>query len=115
LSSRFDRNLISIVAREKNDSLAVKGRKPLREVRTLFEKGGFRCLEDIEIRDIGGKLLSDLDLLAYRDDDAFFFQSKVLSIPDTPYESWRGDQTLLSAAFQMDVVLLHRSQVQQAC
>jgi hypothetical protein len=115
LNSRFDRNLISIVAREKNDSLAVKGRKPLRALRTLFEKGGYRCLEDIEIRDSGGKLLTDLDLLAYRDQDAFFFQSKVLSIPDTPYESWRVDQTLLSAAFQTDVVLDHRSQVEVAC
>jgi len=115
LNSRFDRNLISIVAREKKDSLAVKGRKPLRKLRTLFEKGGFRCLEDIEVRDGKGKLLTDLDLLAYRDDDAFFFQSKVLSIPDTPYESWRVDQTLLSAAFQMDLVFDHRSQVERAC
>lgn len=115
LNSRFDRNLISIVAREKNDSLAVKGRKPLRTLRTLFEKGGYRCLEDIEIRDAGGKLLTDLDLLAYRDDDAFLFQSKVLSIPDTAYEIWRVDQTLLSAAFQMDVVLNHISQVEVAC
>jgi hypothetical protein len=115
LSSRFDRNLISIVARERNDSLAVKGRKPLRKLRTLFEKGGFRCLEDIEIRDTREKQLTDLDLLAYRNDDAFFFQSKVLSIPDTPYESWRVDQTILSAAFQMDVVLDHRPQVEQAC
>jgi hypothetical protein len=115
LNSRFGRNLISVVAREKNDSLAVKGRKPLQTLRTLFEKGGFRCLEDIEIRDGGGKLLTDLDLLAYRDDDAFLFQSKVLSIPDTPYESWRVDQTLLSAASQMDVVLGHVSQVERAC
>jgi hypothetical protein len=115
LNSRFDRNLISIVALEKNDSLAVKGRKPLRKLRTLFEIGGFQCLEDIEIRDSRGNLLTDLDLLAYRDDDVLFFQSKVLSIPDTPYEYWRVDQTLLSAAFQMDVVLDHRSQVESAC
>jgi hypothetical protein len=115
LNSRFDRNLISIIAREKSDSLAVKGRKPLRKLRALFEKSGFRCLEDIEIRDSGGNLLTDLDLLACRDDDVFFFQSKVLSIPDTPYEYWRVDQTLLSAAFQMDVVLDHTSQVERAC
>jgi hypothetical protein len=115
LNSRFDRNLISIIAREKSDTLAVKGRKPLRRLKTFFEKAGFRCLEDINVRDIKGNLLTDLDLLAYRGDDAFFYQSKVLSIPDTPYEYWRVDQTLLSAAFQMDVVLDHKSQVEQAC
>lgn len=114
-NSRFDRNLISIVAREKNDSLAVKGKKPLRKLKTLFEKVGFQCLEDIGIRNSNGHLATDLDLLAFRADDVFFFQSKVLSIPDTPYEYWRIDQTLLSAACQMDVVFDHKSQVEQAC
>jgi hypothetical protein len=114
-NSRFDRNLISIVAREKNDSLAVKGKKPLRKLKTLFEEAGFQCLEDIGIRNSSGHLATDLDLLAFRADDVFFFQSKVLSIPDTPYEYWRVDQTLLSAACQMDVVLDHKSQVEQAC
>ncbi|MGH9633239.1 MAG: hypothetical protein ACRD72_00250 [Candidatus Angelobacter sp.] len=114
-SSRFDRNLISMVAREKNDSLAVKGKKPLRKLKALFEEAEFQCLEDIGIRDSSGHLATDLDLLAFRADDVFFFQSKVLSIPDTPYEHWRIDQTLLSAACQMDLVIDHKSQVEQAC
>jgi hypothetical protein len=115
LTSRFDRNLISMVAREKNDSLAAKGRKPLRVLKKLFEAGGYRCLEDIDIRNDTGGLLTDLDLFAYRGQDAFCFQSKVLSIPDTPYEHWRVDQTLLSSAAQMDRVLDHTSQVERAC
>jgi hypothetical protein len=114
LSSRFDRNLISVVAREKNDSVAVKGKKPLRRLKTLFENAGFRCLEDVNIRNDSGKPLTDLDLLACRDNDVFFFQSKVLSIPDTPYEYWRVYQTLLSAALQMDLVVDHKSQVEMA-
>jgi hypothetical protein len=115
LSSRFDRNLISMVAREKNDSLAVKGRKPLRVLKELFEAGGYRCLEDVDIFDGKGRLLTDLDLFTYRDEDAFCFQSKVLSIPDTPYEYWRVDQTLLSATAQMDLVLDHSSSVEAVC
>jgi hypothetical protein len=115
LNSRFDRNLISIVAREKNDSLAVKGKKPLRQLKALFEDAGFWCLDDISVRKSTGQLATDLDLLACRGDEVFLFQSKVLSIPDSPYEHWRIDQTLLSAACQMDVVLDHRVQLEQSC
>lgn len=115
LASRFDRNLISIIAREKNDSLAVKGKKPLRKLRSLFESGGFRCLENIVIRDDQGRIVTDLDLMAYQGEDIFLFQSKVLSIPDSAYEYWRVDQTLLSAALQMDLVMSHKMQVERAC
>ena len=115
VNSRCDRNLISMVARERNDSLAAKGRRPLRALEKLFEAAGFRCFSDVAIYDDADRLITDLDLLAYQDQDVFCFQSKVLSIPDSPYEYWRVDQTLLSAAAQMDRVLEHQSQLMRAC
>lgn len=115
LTSRFDRNLISIAARDRSNSLAAKGRKPLLKLKWLFERAGYRCLEELQVRDANGQPLTDLDLLAYRDRDVFFFQSKVLAIPDSPYEHWRVDQTLLSAAAQMDIVMTHIDQVKEAC
>ena len=115
LNSRFDRNLISIVARERNDSVAVKGKKPLRKLKAMFEEAGYSCAEDVAVRGRSGELLTDLDLLAVQGSDVFLFQSKVLSIPDSPYDFWRIDQVLLSGARQMDCVLANLRALESEC
>ncbi|WP_260703883.1 hypothetical protein [Edaphobacter flagellatus] len=103
--SRFDRNLLHMIAKEVNESLAVKGRKPISKLRQKFISAGFKVILNYPLIDSNGNLLTDIDIIAMKDRHIFLFQCKVLEISDSLYELWKNEQSLRRAAAQMRLSL----------
>ncbi|MCU1251042.1 MAG: hypothetical protein JWQ49_4071 [Edaphobacter sp.] len=101
-TSRFYRNLLTIIVTEGGGDLSMKGKKHLDLLEKDFMRAGFRILRDKKIFDPGGKPLTDVDLAVSKDGEVILFQSKILIQSDTSYDEWKINNILKNAAEQMN-------------
>jgi hypothetical protein len=99
--SRFDRNLLHILATEVSLDVSAKGKRPLSILVRQLDRAGFRHCENVPVKD-GPKLVTDIDVMAAKDGVLFLLQSKVLAESDNSYEEWKNMQSLFLAASQMN-------------
>jgi hypothetical protein len=82
--SRFDRNLLHIVARDVNESLSEKGRRPVLQIMDLFRRENFKVISNLPVSNRDGGVRTDLDIAVYKDRHLFLFQCKMMSFGRTP-------------------------------
>jgi hypothetical protein len=99
-TSRFDRNLFRIALRDSDMDISKRGFKPLAKIEATFHKMGFQARSNVPLLS-GGKVLTDADMLAYKDGLIFVGQVKIVIDADSVYETWQVEQKLRAAAEQL--------------
>lgn len=100
LGSRFDRNIFMIVVTEGDLDQKKKGFLPIHALGDKFRVAGFLSLTNYNVR-IGGNLLTDIDLVAFKEGVLFLGQAKIVIEPDSAYDRWKAEQKLRHAAVQL--------------
>ncbi len=103
-TGRFTRNLFTIAIKEGNVDFSGKGLRPLEALRVLFQNAGYEVQLNVPISAPEGPI-TDIDIVATKDNAVFIGQTKVLIHPDTPYEEWKVLQNLKKAARQLRMSL----------
>jgi len=104
---RFERNIFSILVADGVLDQDEKGFRPLTKLAQDFETAGFLVVENFPIVDSAGNLITDADIVAYKEGILFVGQAKVVIEPDTVYERWKARKRLEHAAVQLHKSVTH--------
>jgi hypothetical protein len=99
-TGRFERNIFSILVADGVLDQDKKGFRPIKELVNSLREAGFLAAGDVRIYS-GGELITDADVIAYKDGELFVGQAKVVIEPDTIYEVWKAENRLIHAAKQL--------------
>ena len=99
-TGRFERNIFSILVADGVQDQDEKGFRPIEELVKAFQGAGFIAAGDVRIY-VNGKLVTDADVVAFKDGELFLGQAKVVIEPDTIYEVWKAENRLKHAAAQL--------------
>ena len=91
-TGRFERNIFSILVADGVQDQDEKGFRPIEELVKAFQGAGFIAAGDVRIY-VNGKLVTDADVVAFKDGELFLGQAKVVIEPDTIYESVEGGES----------------------
>ena len=77
-----------------------KGFLPIRTLKESFTEAGFLALTEYKIR-TGTVLLTDIDLVAFKNGTLFLGQAKIVIEPDSIYDRWKAEEKMRHAATQL--------------
>lgn len=90
-----------------------KGFRPVSSLISSFEAAGFLAIGNLPIVQ-GGKVMTDVDVVAYKEGVLFLAQAKVVIEPDTIYEGWKAEKRLEHAAEQLRSSVPNEVQIVEA-
>jgi hypothetical protein len=109
--SRFDSNgTFALIATETDLDQKRKGYLPVLELKASFREAGFHCLTDFKVRDCQ-RLVTDIDLVVFKDEILFLAQCKIVIEPDTSYEAWKAEGKLRLASKQLRTCMDHYERI----
>jgi len=103
-ASRFDRNVFTIAVTESDLNQKEKGSVPVRRAVEEFRAANFKAISDFAAT-VGGCVVTDIDIAAYKHGHLFLGQAKVVIDPDSLYDRWKVLGKLGTAAGQLDETL----------
>lgn len=98
--SRFDRNVFRIAINESRIDLSPRGLRPLAIIADRFRSAGFEVNVNVPVLQ-NQRLITDVDLVLFKDACLFLGQAKIVVQPDGHYEMWQAGQKLAHAAQQL--------------
>jgi hypothetical protein len=111
--SRFERNLLALIATETDLDQKKKGYLPVSELQQRFKEAEFQALTNFRVK-VAHHELTDIDLVAFKDGLLFLGQCKIVIEPDSLYDSWKIEAKLDFAAAQLDTCVAHLDEVRPA-
>jgi hypothetical protein len=110
LSSRFDRNIFAIIVTESELDQKKKGFLPIRSLAEEFKIAGFLSIIDYKVRS-NGRVVTDIDIVAFKGGFLFLGQAKIVIEPDSSYDQWKAEEKMRDAATQLRCCVEHLDEV----
>jgi hypothetical protein len=105
-SSRFERNIFTIIVTESELDQKKKGFLPIRSLSDSFSTAGYLSTTDYNVR-AQKIVVTDIDLVAFRKGYLFLGQAKIVIEPDSSYDHWKAEEKLRHAATQLRECIDH--------
>jgi len=90
-----------------------KGFRPIESLISYFESADFLAAGDVQITH-NGEVVTDVDVIAYKEGKLFLGQAKVVIEPDTIYEVWKAEMRLEHAAEQLRKSISYQDELVKA-